>query len=272
MNLKLKKTLKNITPPFLLDLLMSFSGYGWFGNYPSWELASSKCVGYDSDIIVEKCKNAALKVKNKEALFERDSVLFYEKEYSNVMLFGLLHSIAENNKNINVVDFGGSFGSSYFQNLLFLSSFNSLSLKWNVIEQEKFVKIGKENFEDDNLKFYYNTEECLLKNRPNVLVLSSVLQYLEKPYEWIEKFINLNFEYLIIDRTPLTKISKTDIISVQKVNKAIYNASYPCWLFNEDRFFSVFKDKYEVIFEDNSPDRSNFKEMIFKGFVLKLKK
>jgi hypothetical protein len=44
----------------------------------SWEKAQKKCSGYDNSIIVNKVKDAVLKVKSGEAKFERDSVLFDE--------------------------------------------------------------------------------------------------------------------------------------------------------------------------------------------------
>jgi hypothetical protein len=48
----------------------------WQGDFQSWNEAQSKTTGYDSEIILEKCKNALLKVKSGEAVYERDSVLF----------------------------------------------------------------------------------------------------------------------------------------------------------------------------------------------------
>jgi putative methyltransferase (TIGR04325 family) len=45
---------------------------GWFGNYSSWASVSAVAGGYDSDIILNITKEAVLKVKNGEAVYERD--------------------------------------------------------------------------------------------------------------------------------------------------------------------------------------------------------
>ncbi|HRP59240.1 MAG TPA: hypothetical protein PK833_02995, partial [Vicingus sp.] len=73
--------LKELLPPILVKYLSSFF-YGWTGNYKSWEEAQKKCSGYDSEIIFNRVKNALLKVKSGEAVFERDSVIFYKIQYS----------------------------------------------------------------------------------------------------------------------------------------------------------------------------------------------
>src|SRR5215203_7187650 len=87
------------------------SRYGWNGDYLNWNDASNKCLGYDQSNIVEKVKEATLKVKKGEAIYERDSVLFSSVEYSWPLLSALMWVAAKNKGRINVVDFGGSLGS-----------------------------------------------------------------------------------------------------------------------------------------------------------------
>ena len=104
--------------------------------------------------------------------------------------------------------------------------------------------------ENDQLKFYYTIEECLRNEQPDVLLLSSVLQYLDKPYDWIEKFTKLNFQSIIIDRTCFIQ-NYTDMITIQNVPEFIYKASYPMWLFNKEKFWNSFKE-YSIISEFSS--------------------
>jgi len=75
---------------------------------------------------------------------------------------------------LNVLDFGGFLGSSYYKCRGFLTGVKTL--RWNIIEQEKFVDCGKEMFENSELSFYYSIEECLESEKPQVALLSSVLQ------------------------------------------------------------------------------------------------
>ena len=257
--------LKQFIPPVLITIFRKFKKgprprissssfqYGWFGNYSSWEEAKSNSVGYDSEIIVEKVKDSLLRVKHGEAIYERDSILFDEIQYSWGLLAGLLRAALENDGKLCVLDFGGSLGSTYYQNREFLSSLRSL--QWCVVEQPLFVDCGKEFFEEDQLKFYATIEECLNKHKPNVLLLSGVLQYLERPYKWIEKFVGLKIPYIIIDRTAFVEGEK-EILTVQNVPESIYLASYPAWFFNELKFKSQFK-QYSLIgdFESFCDDR-----------------
>ena len=200
--------------------------------------AKLQCTGYDSDSILEKCKTSLLKVKNGEAAYERDSVLFDEIQYSWGLLAGLQKAALENEGKLCVLDFGGSLGSTYYQNKEFLNSVKQL--QWCIVEQSHFVDFGKLYFENEQLKFYYTIEECLSNHKPDVILLSSVLQYLEKPYEWIEKIINLGIPNIIIDRTAFVN-NERDILTIQNVPEEIYKASYPSWFFNKEIFLGAFK-------------------------------
>lgn len=247
---------KKITPPFLLGILKYLLGsnsIGWFGDYASWESAKDKCLGYDSDIILEKVKSATLAVSKGEAIYERDSVIFNKLEYSFPLLSGLLWICSANHGKLNVIDFGGALGTTYFQNKALLASI--INFKWNIVEQKKFVEIGKTNFENDRLKFFYTIDDCLTsygkEERPKVVILSSVLQYLENPYEFLDHLFSKNFEYIILDRTAFL-FNGSDRITIQKVPPEIYPASYPAWFFDENKIIAFFKIKYDLIFDFNS--------------------
>ena len=243
----------------------------WSGDYATWEEAKIHCTGYEAANILEKCKIALLKVKKGEAVYERDSVLFDQLQYSWGLLAGLQKAAIENDGKLSVLDFGGSLGSSYFQNKDFL---NNQEIIWSIVEQEHFVNCGKENFEDKNLKFYHTIEECIEKQRPNVLLLSGVLQYLEQPNEWISKFNNLNISYIIIDRTAFLD-SGNDFLTIQNVPESIYKASYPTWVFNKSSFMQRFKN-YNLIAETSNNFTNdqiiNGKKAKWTGMILKKSK
>jgi putative methyltransferase (TIGR04325 family) len=216
----------------------------WQGNFKNWDEAKKKCIGYDSENILEKCKNSLLKVKNGTAIYERDGVLFDQIQYSWGLLAGLQKAAIDSGGKLSVLDFGGSLGSSYFQNKGFLALAN---LEWSIVEQSNFIQCGKIYFQDDKLNFFYTIEECFQVKSPNVLVLSSVLQYLEDPYIWIKKFNQLDFKYIILDRTSFINYNN-DILTVQNVPENIYKASYPSWFFNKEKVLSYFSN-YSLISE-----------------------
>lgn len=107
--------LKEFLPPIALKYLSSFF-YGWSGNYSSWQEAENKCTGYDNELIFNKVKDALIKVKNGDAVFERDSVIFDKIHYSFPLLSALSLTALNEKATLKVLDFGGSLGSAYYQN------------------------------------------------------------------------------------------------------------------------------------------------------------
>jgi putative methyltransferase (TIGR04325 family) len=256
-----KKVIKDLIPPVFLRKITGLF-YGWHGNFSSWNEAMKKSTGYDSKDIFKRVNDSASKVKAGLAAYERDSLLFDHIEYSFPLLSGLLWIAGRNNGNLNVLDFGGSLGSSFFQNKVFLDTLSDVN--WCIVEQPEFVKIGREYFEDQRLHFFNSIDECLELFYINVVLLSSVLQYLEEPYRLLDNIISQNPEYIIFDRTPFIK--GNDRITVQKVNPKIYKGSYPCWFFNEDKFISSLTKEYKLVLEFDALDKANIPSE-FKGFI-----
>jgi putative methyltransferase (TIGR04325 family) len=209
------------------------------GNYSSWAQASEASSGYDGEAILLKTRDALLKVKNGQAVYERDSVLFNEIHYSWPVLAGLMTAAANNRGVLNVLDFGGSLGSTYFQNRFFLQQLKSV--QWNIVEQRSHVEVGKAHFESDELRFYRNIDECAAEANPGVILLSSVMQYLESPFEAVDALSRSSSKHMIIDRTALWDGAR-DLICVQHVPSSIYKASYPSWIFSRERFWRRLED------------------------------
>ncbi|HLE86393.1 MAG TPA: methyltransferase, TIGR04325 family [Candidatus Brocadiaceae bacterium] len=270
MNKRIKEIMRDFIPPLFLKMYLNITTkYGFFANYSNWEEAKKASTGYDSDLILNKVSDSLLKIKAHEAVYERDSILFDKIEYSWPLLTGLMWIAANEDGKLNLIDFGGSLGSSYYQNRLFLQTLKEV--KWNIVEQKHFVECGKKYFEDDTLKFYKSIEECLRTQTPSTMILSGVIQYIEKPYELIDYIIKKNFKYLIFDRTTFNK-RNVDKLVVQKINPTIFSASYPCWFLNKNKFAQMFDNKYVLINEfksfENSEDRNS---PLFNGFIFILK-
>jgi len=240
----MKQFLRTWLPPDLLNIIRRKHSRIYSGNYASWVEARKDSTGYDSEIILEKVKDSTQKVKNGEAMYERDSVLFDEIQYFWPLLASLMWVAAQSRGYLNILDFGGSLGSTYFQNRAFLQAL--AGVQWGVVEQSHFVDVGKRHFEDSLLRFFYDIESCINQVSPNTILFSSVVQYLEKPYELLKKVKGLKFQFILFDRTSLILDGK-DRLTVQTVPSEIYSADYPCWFFNKSRFYSFFEDDYELI-------------------------
>lgn len=216
--------------------------YGFFSQgKASWDEVEAMARGYSADAIFNKVKNSLEQVRDRQAVYERDSVIFDEIQYAWPLLACLEKIIIQEGR-LDVVDFGGSLGSSYFQNRDFLKP---AKINWSVIEQPHFVREGKAHFTDSSLQFFSTIEEALKSNPQNkVLLVSSTIQYLPAPFEALKSWVELPFKYIIFDRT--TFYSRPEnVITLQKVPPSIYDAEYPAWFLNEEQFLAFFASDYE---------------------------
>ncbi|MDN5249910.1 methyltransferase, TIGR04325 family [Betaproteobacteria bacterium LSUCC0117] len=265
---KIRIFLKSIIPPIINNYIKKL-GLGivrFEGDYKSWIDASERCEGYDSEEIATKALNASLLVKSGDFAAERDTVLFSEIQYSWPVTAALLLSAAKNGGMLSVIDIGGAFGSSYFQNIKFLSPLESVS--WSIIEQETFVSLAERRaFKIKNVNFYDNLDTCLLETRPKIALLSSVLQYIPEPYHMLEILAKGNVDMIVIDRTPFS-VNNRKKLKVQNVSKSIYKGSYPCWFFDAreleelmNRLGYLLLEKFESV--DNLSHEAVWQGIIF---------
>jgi len=274
--MELQDMIRLVTPPLFIHLAKRLRGnrptdaYGLSGDYRSWDEAMAASLGYDSEIILEKTRTAIVKVKSGEAAYERDSVLFDEIQYAWPLLAGLMWVAARNGGVLNVLDFGGSLGSTYFQNRGFLSVLPGV--RWNIVEQSRYVETGQAYFEDDYLHFYAGITDCLADTQPNIVLLSSVLQYLERPYTVFDQIMEAPLDHIIIDRTPFWA-GPTDYLCVQTVPPSIYPASYPSWIFSRQRFHAYLHETWQIMAEFESLDSLSAPvEAIWQGLILERRK
>lgn len=272
MKKQVKKMMKRFCPPIFIDLIRKQKEfYGFYGEFSTWEKAlSSIKKGYGEEEIFEKVKNATQSVRSGAAVFERDSVLFYEESYNFELLAALFYILSKDGF-LSVADFGGALGSTYFQNR---KLFDDSKIGWSVIEQKRFVEYGKKNISE--IDFEYTIEECVKSNKIDCLLISSSLQYIDKPYVFLERFMQQNIPYVLFDKIPMGEFS--DKIVLQKVPPEIYNVTYPAWIFSEKKLMEYIKQKYEIIFQWDNSDKMKYKIMgensiniDFKGMLFKLK-
>ena len=188
------KLIKLLLPEFLINLINIFFQRKIIirDDYNSWKKALKNSTGYNSNLIFYKTKKSFEKVLAKKAKFERDTVLFYKNEPNN-QLIRIIKTLYKDNK-INICDFGGSLGSLYFQNIDYL---DQNKITWNIVEQKKYVKYASSKLSIKNLNFFLTIDE-VFKKKIDLVILSSVLHYLEFPDYLLDKISKKKIENLII--------------------------------------------------------------------------
>ncbi|MFY9314114.1 MAG: methyltransferase, TIGR04325 family [Burkholderiales bacterium] len=238
--------------PRLLSYLARLSGSAprgriqYSGNYPDWQSAARDSKGYDAELILEKATRAMTAVRSGEAAYERDTVLFDEIEHSFPLLASLLYAASRNRNRLCVLDFGGALGTSYIQNRQFLAHLDSL--RWHIVEQPHVAAAGRRLFEDEHLRFFDSIEDATAAPAPDIVMLCGVVQYLPEPFELIARIKALAPALIVLDRVVVLEKAPTRL-TVQTVPPHIYDASYPCWMFNRGAVVEAFADGYRKLFD-----------------------
>ena len=253
----MKAILKLFIPPIVVRLFQSFKRreIQFQKTDLSWDdVLKETSNGYFAEHILTKCRDSLLKVKNGEYPYERDSVLFTEKELFFPLLTALFYVSSASNK-LNIIDFGGSLGTSYFQNRDILKQ-AGIKINWNIIEQENFVKCGKEYFSNEELHFFNNLDELLNESKEiSTILFSSLLPYVKDPYVILDSIYQLSIKYVIIDRTFFVESEAHDVLSIQKIPPEIYEASYPAWFLSLDKFLDYIKNDWNILFKWKALDQ-----------------
>lgn len=223
---------------------------------------------YQDNKILEKVAEATQTVRNGNGLYEQDGVVF-NKQIINYQLISAFLYAYSHLDSLNVLDFGGALGSTYFRYRHLWDEYNA---SWTVIEQDNYVKYGEANVPE--VQFIADISDY--KSKADILLLSSVLGYLSDPYKMFGKLLDENIPYVIIDETAFDP-DDNGYVTLQHVPETIYKAVYPCTLFSFDYFKKFIEDHgYEIINEwdyqfGNIQIREGIevKDTVEKGFLLK---
>jgi putative methyltransferase (TIGR04325 family) len=260
-------------PAALQELVRPLYGRSVYyrGIFTGWSQTAARSAGYDDTTILDRVKEASLKVKSGAAPAERDGFVLPQTEHSWPVLACCLRAATERENSLCVLDFGGSLGSSYFHCRDFLSTVRIES--WSVVEQTHFAQCGREHFEDATLHFFDSIADYSLKGPPDVALLSGVLQYLSDPTEAMRQILGCEPRYIVLDRTPIWE-GASHWLTIQYVPPRFYRASYPCWIFSANFLREQIGASYEMIAEFPGSDgraTASGREFRFVGMILRRK-
>lgn len=270
----IKSFSKMLVPPFFWNLCrnlsISFNGnrhITFHHGFKTWEEASKEISdSYADHAILEAIRSAAARVRSGEFPYERDGVLFKRVEVNwRLISIIYIHLREVKPEILSVLDFGGGLGTTYYQ---FVNSIkhNNLKINWVVVEQENFVKVGRDEFTSFELSFAYDVQSCKFEGKFIALALG-VLQYLENPYTHLSQILAMGPEYFFVDATPFSK-DGLESFAVQVVPSSIYSASYVARIFCWDDFLRVVENDYQLVLDwecTEQPDPQN----IYRGAIFR---
>ena len=217
---------------------------GYSGRFDDWLQAKGQSAGYQDPEIAGKVAAAVGTVLSGAAVYERDSVTFDHRQFSFPVATALLWAASKCGGGLRVLDFGGGLGTSFFQNKPFMNWVPDL--EWAIVEQPSFVAQADKLFSSTQLRFYSGIEEGLRETQPQLALLSSSLQYVERPYEVLDAIFKEKIEVVVIDRT-LFSDESSDYVTQQHVPAEIFSAVIPTWIFSKKKFMEYMERHYRLV-------------------------
>ena len=236
MTAALKHLLRAVLPASLHAALTRHRRLRFSGPYRTWSDARAASTGYDEPAILARMTAATRTVAAGRAAYERDTVLFPEPAADPLLLAELTALASLRPAGLRVLDFGGALGSTWFQHHPFLASLPPVA--WHIVEQPEIAARGRAEFSGPHLTFHDSLDSALAAGPPDLVLVSSVLQYLPDPWPLLARLATLPARAWLITRTPFSDTLRSDTIVVQHVPTAIYAASYPAWIFSPATFTS----------------------------------
>ena len=209
-------------------LLSRFTG---FRKVESWESAVRKSSGYESVNVIEPIVAAARRLQS-----DSQTSFVSNSRYQQIAA-GMLFSISQERFNIGepirVLDVGGAGADYFYQFQKFAPQIN---FDWTVLETPALAEAMANEFGRNltNLRWLdsiKNTRETY-----DVVLCSSVLQYVENPFELLAILVKKS-KFVIINRIPLVG-SPEHFYAVQNIITNGKRSSYPVHFFSEKAFLT----------------------------------
>jgi putative methyltransferase (TIGR04325 family) len=186
------------------------------GPYDYYEEAAQRSSGYECKLILDKVYKAVVDVLEGNYAYERDGTVFAMRPSIDHLRRLLSTHLKENDV---VVDFGGGLGGAFINNRDLFRDSN----RYTVVEQSNFVEAGRELSKKFGLQIQFIDNLFHLSVKPDVIILSSVLQYIPNAEQVLQEVAELMPRLIIVDRTAFLPT----------------NASQKWWIQDEPAYYQI---------------------------------
>ena len=199
---------------------------------------------YLSNLIISKCKLFSQTI-------ELDAFRFSENHLKLLIPFAFF-----NERELKIIDFGGSAGTHYFIIKKLLGQ--NRKLAWRIVENSQIVELSS-NIDQEGLSFYKTIADAVLNfGTPNIGLASSVFEYLSEPMVSLSEFLSAECEIIYLTRTCLS-LDSEPFVGVQRSHlknngpgelpEGIKDEliSYPIVISPLSEFISEIEKRYEII-------------------------
>ena len=180
-----------------------------------------------------------------------------------------------------ILDIGGSAGTHFF---LAKTIYPQKNFEWRIFENETLVNETTKTENDSQLNYYSDFISATENYAPDLIILSSTLQYLVEPLEKLKTLVGLGSKYILVTKTPMSNGTPKSVIQNSRWNangpgdypqvSSRYKLRSTCNILTSEDFIKLISTNYEIFlsFHEGSFKFSRFKRSIpYKSYLLKLK-
>jgi putative methyltransferase (TIGR04325 family) len=150
------------------------------------------------------------------------------------MFFCLSENRLRGGKPLRVLDFGGGGGDYFYQFQKFVPY---IAFDWTVVETPALAEAMQQKHGGESQKIRWVDSLEMTEDEYDFVLCSSVLQYLEQPFEVLEDLVKKS-GFVIINRIPLID-SSDHFVALQRILTKKKRGSYPAHFFSEKRFLKT---------------------------------
>lgn len=257
----LKGALRAITPPIVWGAARSLGSRlrpgehrTFRGPHASWDDAVRQSDGWSSDVVTQKALTAALAVRDGRAAWEQDGVVEEHVSHSSAILSLLVLASGDRKDRLDIVDFGGSFGTHYFQNRRFLDA-SGTPYTWHVVDLPNVVALGREHLATPALQFHADLREATSSHPPQAVLFSGSFQYLADPWPVVDQIQETGARHMALDRVLVSPNPRDEVFVQHPDPNRYYPATYPVRCFGVDALVERFSQRGWRLVERFSNDR-----------------
>lgn len=216
------------------------------GQYNSFSELPYLGSGYQEEEVIE---NAVKRRNEKSGILSE--ILEFDIQNLACISFSIM-KIGHASRKITILDVGGGLGAHYLEAK---RHFPHVEFVWDIVETPAMAQAGREHFSSDNLRFFDSIDD-LVPNTYDVILMSSVLQYMEYPDRFLEKILKMKSENIIINRQMFLmpqNLYKDNILMIQMVDEINQSGNRrnifksPYWMLSMWKFIGLAQDNFEKI-------------------------
>lgn len=219
-----------------------------FTEVASWTEAERRSLGYENDLVINHYATKVDLIPNLNSPIFSERINILKKYMKSLKL----------KENLSVWDVGGGNG--------YLSKFVDFGIKsWTVIESEQMAKVYQKKYAGGLINF---VSKLPINEKPDLVIISCVLQYLPKPDELFLKILELTDSIVLLRHCESG--TPNDFFAVQHIDEGKESLSWPIRFFRKNWLIEKLDNKFTIVQSDEMLETNEYRneKIKLKAFAI----